>query len=74
MGCGLCKSAFNAPHTASSPHNKGAPFVPASLFTVAEEISELEESKPLKGCESRAMTLITTVNRARTESEGQEAC
>ena len=74
MGCGLCKSAFNPSHTDPSPYTKGALFVPSSLFTVAEEISELEESKPLKGCESRVITLITTVNRAGTESEGQEAC
>jgi hypothetical protein len=69
MGCGLCKSAFRDLQDRQSPGSQATPFVPSSLFTVAEEISELEESKPVKGSESRVMTLISTVNRAGTESE-----
>lgn len=69
MGCGLCKSAIKDLQDRQSLGSKATPFVPSSLFTVAEEISELEESKPLKGDESRVITLMSTVNRAGTEIE-----
>lgn len=69
MGCGLCKSTLKDLQDRQSLGSKATPFVPSSLFTVAEEISELEESKPVKASESRVMTLISTVNRAGTESD-----
>jgi len=66
MGCGLCKSAF------SEQYGRGKEPIQqvGKLFTVAEERSELEETKRMK--ESRVQTLLSQVNRLATETLEEE--
>lgn len=67
MGCGLCKSAFNEQNGRKKDPIQQA----GKLFTVAEERSELEETKRLKE-ESRIQTLLSQVGRAATGGETLE--
>jgi hypothetical protein len=70
MGCGLGKSSIQ--REKSPPYLSTSAAVALKLFTVVEEISNLEESKA--ALESRGMALVSTFQQEKALKKEPETC